>query len=58
MVKLRELMPVPPATRIRDLFEMADHKAASAVMDTLRGNGQVAMACEACDAYRSSSGSP
>ena len=37
MVKLRELLPVPPATRIRDLYEMADHKAASAVMDTLRG---------------------
>jgi cell division protein FtsZ len=37
MVKLRELEPVPPATRIRDLYEMADHKSASAVMDTLRG---------------------
>lgn len=37
MVKLRELLPLPPATRLRDVFEMADHKAASAVMDTLRG---------------------
>ena len=41
MVKLRELMPVPPATRIRDLYEMADHKAASAVIDTLRGKGRM-----------------
>jgi cell division protein FtsZ len=38
MVKLHELLPVPPATRIRDLYEMADHKAASVVMDTLRGS--------------------
>jgi len=37
VVKLRELLPLPPATRLRDVFEMADHKAASAVMDTLRG---------------------
>jgi cell division protein FtsZ len=37
MVKLCELMPLPPATRLRDVFEMADNKAASAVMDTLRG---------------------
>jgi cell division protein FtsZ len=36
--KLRELEPLPPATRIRDVFEMADHKAASVVVDTLRGN--------------------
>ena len=36
VVKLCELMPQPPGTRIRDLYEMADHKAASAVMDTLR----------------------
>ena len=43
MVKLRELLPVPPATRIRDLYEMADHKAASVVMDTLRGKGRMAM---------------
>ena len=43
VVKLRELLPVPPATRIRDLYEMADHKAASAVMDTLRGYGRMAM---------------
>ena len=42
MVKLRELLPLPPATRIRDVFEMADHKAASAVMDTLRGYGRMA----------------
>jgi cell division protein FtsZ len=39
MVKLRKLEPLPPATRIRDVFEMADHKAASAVMDVLRGHG-------------------
>jgi cell division protein FtsZ len=37
VVKLRELLPVPPATRIRDIYEMADHKAARAVMDTLCG---------------------
>ena len=37
VVELRELMPVPPATRIIDLYKMADHKAASVVMDTLRG---------------------
>src|SRR5215510_3770973 len=37
MVKLHELLPVPPATRLRDVYEMADHKAALAVMDTLRG---------------------
>jgi cell division protein FtsZ len=43
MVKLQELMPVPPATRIRDLYEMADHKAAGVVMDTLRGKGRMAM---------------
>ena len=28
VVKLRDLLPVPPATRIRDLYETADHKAA------------------------------
>jgi hypothetical protein len=39
MVELNELMPVPPATRIIDLYKMADHKAAGAVMDTLRGYG-------------------
>jgi cell division protein FtsZ len=39
VVKLRALLPVPPATRIRDLYEMADHKAASAVIDVLRGHG-------------------
>ena len=37
VVKLRELLPVPPATRIIDVYKMADHKAAGAVMDTLRG---------------------
>ena len=47
VVKLRELMPLPPATRIRDVYEMADHKAASAVMDTLRGHGRMAMECNA-----------
>ena len=43
VVWLRDLMPVPPGTRIKDVFEMADHKAASAVMDTLRGHGRTAM---------------
>src|SRR5262245_43881171 len=43
VVKLRELLPVPPATRIIDVYKMADHKAASAVMDILRGHGRVAM---------------
>jgi cell division protein FtsZ len=52
MVKLRELMPLPPQTRIRDVYEMADHKAASAVMDTLRGHGRTAMACEASGGSR------
>jgi hypothetical protein len=37
VVKLRELLPVLPATRLRDLYQMADHKAARAVMDILRG---------------------
>ena len=36
VVKLSELMPQPPGTRIIDVYEMADHKAARAVMDTLR----------------------
>jgi hypothetical protein len=58
VAKLRELMPLPPATRIRDVFEMADHKAASAVMDTLRGHGRRAMECEASGSYRYSSGLP
>jgi cell division protein FtsZ len=58
VVKLCELMPLPPRTRIIDVFEMADHKAASAVMDTLRGHGPMAMACEASGSSRSSSGSP
>ena len=43
MVKLRKLEPLPPATRIRDVFEMADHKAARAVMDTLHGHGRTAV---------------
>jgi len=43
VVKLCELMPVPPATRIIDLYEMADHKVARAVMDTLRGHGRTAV---------------
>jgi cell division protein FtsZ len=58
VAKLRELMPLPPATRIRDVFEMADNKAASAVMDTLRGHGRRAMECEASGSYRYSSGLP
>ena len=51
VVKLRELLPLPPATRLRDVFEMADQKAASAVMDTLRGHGRTAME------YKASGGS-
>jgi cell division protein FtsZ len=47
VVKLCELMPLPPRTRMRDVFEMADQKAASAVMDNLRGHGRMAMACDA-----------
>jgi cell division protein FtsZ len=47
VVKLCELLPLPPGTRIRDVFEMADHKAAGAVMDTLRGHGRMAMTCDA-----------
>jgi cell division protein FtsZ len=47
VVKLSELMPQPPGTRIIDVYEMADHKAAQAVMDTLRGHGRRAMKCEA-----------
>ena len=47
VVKLCELMPQPPGTRIIDVYEMADHKAASAVMDALRGHGRMAMAYEA-----------
>jgi cell division protein FtsZ len=43
VVKLCELLPVPPQTRIRDVYEMADHKAASVVMDTLRSYGRMAM---------------
>ena len=43
VVKLGELMPQPPGTRIRDVYEMADHKAASAVMDTLRGHDRMAI---------------
>ena len=39
VVKLCELMPQPPGTRIIDVYEMADHKAAGAVMDVLRGHG-------------------
>jgi cell division protein FtsZ len=49
VVKLCELMPLPPGKRIRDVFEMADHKAASAVIDALRGHGRMTMACEASD---------
>ncbi len=51
VVKLGELLPQPPGTRIIDVYEMADHKAASAVMDTLRGHGRMAMA------YKASGGS-
>jgi cell division protein FtsZ len=40
VVRLRELMPLPPRTRFKDVFEMADQKAARAVIDTLRGNGK------------------
>jgi hypothetical protein len=47
VVKLGDLMPQPPGTRIRDVFEMADRKAARAVMDTLRGHGRMAMALKA-----------
>lgn len=43
MTKLSKLMPLPPATWLRDVFEMADHKAASAVIATLRGKGRMAM---------------
>jgi cell division protein FtsZ len=45
MVKLSELLPVPPATRIIDLYKMADHKAAGVVMDTVRGHGRTAELC-------------
>jgi hypothetical protein len=41
VVKLRELLPVPPATRLRDVFAMADHQATRAVIDTLRGKGRM-----------------
>ena len=47
VVQRRALLPLPPATRLRDVFEMADHKAASAVMHTLRGYGRMAMECNA-----------
>jgi hypothetical protein len=47
VVKLGELLPQPPGTRIIDVYEMADHKAARAVMDTLRGHGRMAMSCNA-----------
>ena len=45
VVKLSKLEPLPPATRLRDVFKMADHKAASVVMDTLRGHGRTAELC-------------
>jgi cell division protein FtsZ len=45
MVKLQELMPLPPQTPLRDAFKMADHKTASVVMDTLRGHGRTAELC-------------
>ena len=45
VVQLGELLPQPPGTRIIDVYEMADHKAARVVMDTLRGHGR--MACDA-----------
>jgi len=40
VVKLCELMPQPPGTRIIDVYKMADRKAARAVMDTLQVSGQ------------------
>ena len=58
VVKLRELLPVPPATRLRDVYEMADHKAAHVVMDTLRGHGRRTRKGSAAGSYRSISGSP
>jgi cell division protein FtsZ len=39
VVKLCELMPQPPGTRIIDVYKMADRKAARAVMDTLQVSG-------------------
>ena len=47
VVRLRELMPLPPRTRFKDVFEMADKKAARAVIDTMRANGTTAMECDA-----------